>query len=163
MYLWIVGIRLVGKSIDIFFFLFLHNFRSTNLFIFYPLIFLLYSFIKMSRSIREMIFLLPFLHQEETHSFSSAVTRTLVSRATTRAKLHRSFFTRINLEKIPYLREVYHESWINLSYTKRRRRGRILLLVRTIVCNTFLRTAINGWSYLNGSLGQEFWKLSFSS
>lgn len=97
----------IGQKINWhFFFLFLHNFRSTNLFIFYPLIFLLYSFIKMSRSIREMIFLLPFLHQEETHSFSSAVTRTLVSRATTRAKLHRSFFTRINLEKIPSSRGI---------------------------------------------------------
>lgn len=97
----------IGRKINWhFFFLFLHNFRSTNLFIFYPLIFLLYSFIKMSRSIREMIFLLPFLHQEETHSFSSAVTRTLVSRATTRAKLHRSFFTRINLEKIPSSRGI---------------------------------------------------------
>lgn len=97
----------IGRKINWhFFFLFLHNFRSTNLFIFYSLIFLLYSFIKMSRSIREMIFLLPFLHQEETHSFSSAVTRTLVSRATTRAKLHRSFFTRINLEKIPSSRGI---------------------------------------------------------
>lgn len=86
---------------------------------------------------------LPVLHQEETHSFSSTVTRTLVSRATTRAKLHRSFFTRIKLEKNIFERYITKVELICHIQRKERREGGFCFFFEQSFA-TFLRTAING-------------------